>query len=233
LPRMSFRQRGLPYTSIVMGFLLDEGARPQKLIEYHKELIRSQENREETPEINMQKITQETLQKYAILMLLNTILGRGLSSRLWVKCVEEELFFNQIKSEIVKFTSTGYLQIEGEVENTQFSFGLQSILSVLEVLKKTTISINELQKAKEYLKGRLIMENEDLLDSTVWQVESLISSELIFELEDLINEINLVDVNQIRDLANHIFTPDKLAITTLGTAKESRLIDRLISKYLG
>ena len=215
-------------------FLLYEGTRPQYLIDYEKEVERCLEAKEDLPpELNMKKITEETLQKYAVLMLLNTILGQGLSSRLWVKCVEEELFFNYIQSEIVKFTSTGYLQIQGQVENTQFSFGLQSVLSVLEILKKTTISINEIQKAKEYLKGRLIMEHENLLEATVWQVESLISSGLSFDLDDLIQKIDEIDVAEIRELANEIFIPQRLAISTVGTAKESRLIDRLINKYLG
>ena len=234
LPRLSFRQRGLLYTTVVIGFLLYEGTRPQSLIDYEKEVERCLEAKEDLPpELNMKKITEETLQKYAVLMLLNTILGQGLSSRLWVKCVEEELFFNYIQSEIVKFTSTGYLQIQGQVENTQFSFGLQSVLSVLEILKKTTISINEIQKAKEYLKGRLIMEHENLLEATVWQVESLISSGLSFDLDDLIQKIDEIDVAEIRELANEIFIPQRLAISTVGTAKESRLIDRLINKYLG
>ena len=232
LPRLSFRQRGMLYTTVAIGFLLDEGTKPTALLEYEKEVVRCKEAQEDIPDLDLTKITEETLQKYAVLMLLNTILGQGLSSRLWVKCVEEELFFNHIKSDVVKFTTTGYLQIYGEVENTQFSFGLQSVLSVLEVLKKTTISINELQKAKEYLKGRMIMEHENLLESTVWQAESLISSGLIFELDDLIKKIDQVDVAEIRELASQIFIPERLVISTVGTAKESRLIDRLINKYL-
>jgi predicted Zn-dependent peptidase len=232
LPRLVFRQRGMLYTTLAIGFLLDEGTRPNALIEYEKEVLRNQENSKKLPDLNIVDLTDQTLEKYAILMLLNSVLGQGLSSRLWVKCVEEELFFNQIQSEIVKFTTTGYLQIHGDVENTQFSFGLQSVLSVLEILKKTTISINELQKAKEYLKGKMIMEHENLLDSTVWHVESLVSSGLNFELEDLLNKINEINVNQIRQMANEIFVPQRLAISTLGTAKESRLIYRLINKYL-
>jgi hypothetical protein len=34
-------------------------------------------------------------------------------------------------------------------------------------------------------------------------------------------------------LANSLFVPQKMAITTLGPAKETRLVEKLIKKYLG
>jgi predicted Zn-dependent peptidase len=226
LPRIQYRQRGLPYTELVISFLLDEGLKPK----YEQD---SEEEPKTLTESELEELKDRKLAQDAELLVMNTILGQGYSSRLWSKGVEEELFFNNITSDLIRFRNTGYLQIQGKTDNSQFTFALECIFSVLDSLKQTTISINELAKAKEYIKGRLIMENENLLASTLWQVENMLGSSLIYELDDLIEKINKVEASGIRSRALDLFIPQRMAITTLGTAKETRLVDKLIAKYIG
>jgi predicted Zn-dependent peptidase len=225
LPRIIYRQKGLAQTTVVLGFLLEEGIKPKEIWDYEKD-----PNEDKT--IDTEATSQRYLHDLAAILVLNTILGQGLSSRLWTKTVEEEMLFTKIQSEIVRFRSTGFLQIAGMIENSQFSFGLESIFAVLEALRKTTVSINEIAKAKEFLKGRLIMNQENLLESTIWQTENFILSDLNFELKDLLNNIDKIETAEIRTIASDLFVPEKLSITTLGTAKETRLVDKLIRKYL-
>ena len=171
--------------------------------------------------------------EWAKLYLLNTILGRGLSSRLWTKCVEEEMLMEVAQSSLVNFSTCGYFGINTISENTQFSFGLESVLQILETLKKTTVSINELSKAKEFLKGSLILEHEDLLTATVWHVEQNLFSGLPVLLEDLLVVIQKIQAAELRALACDLFTSSKFSLLIMGPNKEIRLIERLVDKYLG
>lgn len=182
---------------------------------------------------NNRELWQEILKNWAKLAVLNSILGQGISSRLWTKGVEEEILFSEINSEIFRYKNLSYLQIKGITDNTQFSFGLESILSVLESLKKTTVSINEISRAKEYLKGILILEHEDLLSSTVWHLDILLNHNVYFNLVDLLEFVQNVQAPELRALACDLFTPDNLLIGILGSAKETRLVNRLVNKYLG
>ncbi len=224
LPRTVYRQRGIAQTYLYVNFLLDEGLKPLELL--------SLEADKKDKEPDYTSILDQYLTRQSRHHVLNAILGQGLSSRLWTKSVEDEMLFNSIRSDITKFRTTGYMQIFGEIENTQFSFGLESILSVLEGLKKTTIPMTELSKAKEYVKGRLILDHEDSQASMLWKVETLLGSTLNYELEDLLKKIDNVSINDIRDCAVELFTPQKLLISTYGPAKETRLVDKLIRKYL-
>ncbi len=228
LPRVVYRQRGTAQTQLVVGFLLDHGLQ-------HFKLTNKLDSEEADPDNQPDPavVLEETLQYWAELLVLNTIIGQGLSSRLWSKAVEEEMLFSAIQSDLVRFKDTGYLQIMGLTDNTQFSFALESILSVIEALKKTTVSINELAKAKEFLKGKLILEQEDLLSGTLWQIENLLGTELTFSLDDLIEKINHVEAPNLRALASSLFQANKMIISTLGPAKETRLVEKLIKKYLG
>lgn len=223
-PRVLYKQRGIPTTHLVVSFVLDKGNRPIE--------ITQQGAIEEKTDLELKKILDKHLSGMAVLLLLNTVLGKGLSSRLWTKGVEEELFFDKIQSEVVQFNQTGFLKISGETENSQFTFALESVLSVLEALKKTTISMGELNKAKEQLKGTLLMDQESLMNSVTWQVQNLISTGLTFELDDLLYKIDEVETNSLRDLAVDLFSLDRLFITTLGTAKQTKLVEKLINKFL-
>jgi predicted Zn-dependent peptidase len=180
---------------------------------------------------NQAELYKNFLSEWAKLYLLSTIIGQGMSSRLWTKCVDEEMLLERAECNITRFSTKGYFLINASGENSQFSFGLESILQILESLKKTTVSINELSKAKELLKGKLILEQEDLLSATIWQVEQSMFG-LAVNLQDFLESIQQIQAAELRSLACELFVSRKLALLILGPNKESRLIERLTEKYL-
>lgn len=222
LPKVIYKQRGLSQTQLSIGFLLDDGMK-QKI---------KQDEDEPSKELE-KEIVDKTLEDWATLELLNTILGQGFSSRLWTKGVEEEMFFNAIESNVNRFTTTSFLEVLGVTENSQFTFALESSLFALDALKKTTVSINELSKAKEFLKGKIVLDQEDLLYFTNWKVKNFIGAGFPFEVKELLKKIDMVQAADVRALASDIFRPERLFITTLGPAKETRLVEKLIRKYIG
>jgi predicted Zn-dependent peptidase len=233
-PRISYRQRGVAQTFMSIDFLLDEGYRPN--IENNSNLNLGEVDKNiktiSKSEKDEKLETDERIQNYANLMVLNAILGQGYSSRLYSKGIEEEMLFNSIESRLNYFTNTSYFQITGCTDNLQFSFGLECILSSLDSLRKTTVSINELAKAKNYLKGKLIRDHENLLLNTIWGVDNYLGSGMIYDIEKIVEKIDKVDSPIIRSIALDLFIPERMSITTLGTAKETRLVDKLIKKYL-
>lgn len=227
LPSVIYKQRGINQTQINIGFILDRGMDIFSNVEEDEEILG--EDLKKDPET----LQDELLTDWAKMLVLNTILGKGYSSRLWSKGVEEEMFFYNLYSELHQFSKTSTLEINGFADNTHFTFALESILSVIDSLKKTTVSINELAKAKEFLKGSLILDQEENLASVVWQIQNLLSSGLTFEVRDLLQKIDTVEAKEIRNLAENVFTPERLYVTTFGPAKETRLVEKLIRKYIG
>jgi len=221
-PRITYRQRGIGHTEVSLAFILEGGLQPEVL----------RNATEDSGNFDAKQMQEEILTDWSKLLVLSAVLGQGLSSRLWMKGVEEEFFFQNIESSIKLFRTTGFMQIAGICENSQFTFALESVFSSLEALKKTTVSINELSKAKEYLKGKLILEQEDLLASTIWQINYLVGSGLTFELQDLLAKIDKVDAASLRALALDLFVPNRMSLTTVGPAKETKLVSKLIQKYL-
>jgi predicted Zn-dependent peptidase len=216
LPRVMYKQKGQSHTDVALTFYLDQGYQPNELLKTDDTTY----------------VQNNHLEKVAQVEVLNTILGRSATSRLWTKTVEDEMFFNNIYSSVVYFKNTAYLQIAGVTSNTQFTFALESILASLDALKQTTVSINEMAKAKEYLKGMYINDHDDLFYKTYWQACNYISSGLTYSLNDILDKINKVDAASIRSLALDLFIPERMTITTVGTAKETKIVDNLIKRYL-
>jgi predicted Zn-dependent peptidase len=234
LPRINYRQRGVSQTFMSIDFILDEGYRPSTSIDTNlnldeadkdiKAILKSE--KEEKSELD------NRLQNFANLMVLNSILGQGYSSRLYTKGIEEEMLFNSIESKLNYFTDSSYFQIVGSTDNLQFSFGLECVLSSLDSLRKTTVSINELAKAKNYLKGKLIRDHENLLLDTIWGVDNFLGSGMIYDIEKIVEKIDNVESAVIRSIALDLFVEERMSITTLGTAKETKLVEKLVKKYL-
>jgi predicted Zn-dependent peptidase len=228
-PRANYRQRGIAKTFVSIDFLLDEGYNPNRL---HDSDNVATETKLTKDDVQQKQEVEDRVQNLANLMVLNAILGQGYSSRLYLKGIEEEMLFNNIESRLNYFTNTSYFQIVGCTDNLQFSFGLECILSSLDSLRKTTVSINELAKAKNFLKGKLIRDHENLLLNTIWSVDNYLGSGIIYDIEKIVEKIDKVESPIIRSLALDLFIPERMSITTLGTAKENRLVDKLIKKYL-
>ncbi|NJK70689.1 MAG: hypothetical protein HC932_00240 [Thermales bacterium] len=58
----------------------------------------------------------------------------------------------------------------------------------------------------------------------------MLSSGFEYNLDDLIEKINKVEASQLRSIAMDLFIPERMTITTYGTAKETRLVEKLIRK---
>ncbi len=260
-PQIAYRQRGISRTLMSVSFVLDEGLTPNfelmnleedQCVENQLEASLNKKNITKTVDKNAGKFVDKTDEKtqaqlqlkfdkyleqrqkaMAVLMLLNTIIGAGYSSRLYAKGVEEEQLFGNIESELKYFETKSFLKISGDTENLQFSFGLESIFSTLESLKKTTISINELSKAKEVLRSKLLESQESLMESSIFECgQYILSGGYPMVTSDIIDKISAIEASQIRSLALDLFIPSRLCIATLGTTKENRLVEKLIRKYL-
>lgn len=223
LPNVDFRQRGQMHTEINFGFLIDNNPQDRFL---------NPETREQLNGNELELAVQEYIIDVARLMILNNVLGQGISSKLWTKGVDETMYFYQISSDVSVLKNCNYLEISGILEHNMFTFGLECVLMTLKDLTRDTIAINEILKAKEVIKSKFILSHENLLNKTLWQVDNYLLTGMNLELDELIKVIQKVGANEIRTLADNIFRQNKLQLVILGTAKETRTVKNLIEKYL-
>jgi len=166
-------------------------------------------------------------QRYA-LGLLATILGGNMSSRLFISVRERRGLAYYINTGANNTTDTGYLVTSAGVDHKNVEKVIKLILKEYQSFKEKTITEEELQKAKDYLKGTLSLSLESSDSQAFFYAEQELLRKEILKPEDIFKKIDGVSVNDIKKVAEDIFKPEKLNLALIGPFKEKEKFDKLL-----
>ena len=154
-------------------------------------------------------------ERYA-LFLLNDIVGGSMSSRLFQEVRERQGLVYSIHSGVQAFSDTGTLYIYAATDAPNFARVLKSILKEIRGLKKDGVSVEDLARAKDHLKGSLMLS----LESTSSRMNRLAKHEMHFgsflTLDEMLRAIEAVKHEEVQALVSQILDEDRLALTTYG-----------------
>ena len=155
--------------------------------------------------------------------VLNTLLGGGMSSRLFQNIRERQGLAYSIYSDLNPYRDTGCLAVYAGTSLTSASKVVQSVVSEFRKLKTETVPEEELSRAKAQLKGSLMLS----LESSTSRMSNLARQEMYFDryydLDELIERIEAVTAEDLTRLANEFFKPEAVAITALGNLNGLKL----------
>lgn len=158
--------------------------------------------------------------RYA-LSLLAVILGGNMSSRLFVKVREREGLAYYIRTNAETYTDTGYLVTQVGVDNQKVEKAVQIILNEYKDIREKGVSEKELKKAKEYIKGKMLLELESSDELAAFFANQEILTNKILTLKEEFAKIDKVGVKDIQKLAQDIFVPQKLNLALIGPFKKN------------
>ncbi len=158
--------------------------------------------------------------RYA-LYLLNTILGGGMSSRLFQSIREERGLAYSVYSYHSVYEDAGLLTIYCGPGPEGFAESLELIRNEVDDLSTSPVTDEELATAKRQLKGNLLLG----LESTANRMNQLARNEIYFGRQipplEIEEGIDSVAADEIRDLAARLFTPGRQALTVIGPVDEA------------
>ena len=165
-------------------------------------------------------------ERYAM-FLLNDVLGGSMSSRLFQEVRERQGLVYSIHSGAQAFADTGLLYLYAATDAQNFSKVLKSILKELREVKKSGITAEELKRAKDHLKGSLMLS----LESTSSRMNRLAKHELnlgsFLTIDDMLASIDRVKHDEVQALVSEVLDEDHLALTTLGPLDRRNLPQEL------
>ncbi|MGA2019094.1 MAG: pitrilysin family protein [Candidatus Sulfotelmatobacter sp.] len=148
--------------------------------------------------------------------ILNTLLGGGMSSRLFQNIRERQGLAYSIYSDLNPYRDTGCLAVYAGTSLASASKVVQSVVSEFRNLKSTPVPEEELKRSKAQLKGSLMLS----LESSTARMSNLARQEMYFDrfydLDELIEKIEAVTAEDLTDLANEFFKTESVAVTVLG-----------------
>ena len=150
------------------------------------------------------------------LAVLATILGGGMSSRLFLEVREKRGLAYSVHASVEKYPDVGYLAVQAGVEHAKLEKALRTILAEFRKIKRTRISAAELKKAKSYMKGNmtLALETSDAVAENV--ATSLINLGRVRTLEEIIKGIDKVTPADIQRVAYDLLRTEKLNLAIIG-----------------
>jgi predicted Zn-dependent peptidase len=129
--------------------------------------------------------------------LLNTVLGEGMSSRLFLNIRERLGLAYDVHSFTQKHRDTGYLGVYIGVDPKKAIDAVNAAMAELRALSETAVTPDELARAKEFTKGRLRLELETTNGVAFW----LTYQELLLgEIKTIDDELALVDAVSAADI---------------------------------
>jgi predicted Zn-dependent peptidase len=154
---------------------------------------------------------------------LNTILGGGMSSRLFQNIREKQGLAYAVYSELAMYHDTGCMAIYAGTAVETCSQVIQSIVKELREIKENLVPAEELRRAKDNLKGSFMLG----LESTSSRMSNLARQELhfqrFFSLDEMIERIEGVTAEQIRDIAREFFHSKNITLAVLGNLGDFRI----------
>lgn len=107
------------------------------------------------------RITGYSHQDHPALAVIATLLGRGMSSRLFINVRERQAVAYDISAQLQNFADTGEFVIHAGVNLDKTPAAITAIKHEIQQLLDVPISQEELEKAQEQVRGYLLMALED------------------------------------------------------------------------
>ena len=159
--------------------------------------------------------------------LLNVALGEGMSSRLFVEVREKRGLAYDVHSYVSRFLDSGALIVYAGVEPSRVEEALLAVLSELAQLREAMPSA-ELAKAKEMLKGHLLLGLEDSRAVASWVGRQELLLGRVLTVDDIIAAVDAVTAADTVRVARDLVLTDKLSLAIVGPIKEEDRIGKLL-----
>jgi predicted Zn-dependent peptidase len=160
-------------------------------------------------------MSETAAERYA-LYLLNDVIGGSMSSRLFQEIRERQALAYSVHSGLQSYHDTGLFYIYAGTDAANFAKLVKALMKELRTLKKDGITAAELTRAKEHLKGSLMLS----LESTSSRMNRVARQELrfgaFFSLDEMLQGIDRVAAAEVEALISRVLDEEQLALLALG-----------------
>jgi predicted Zn-dependent peptidase len=148
--------------------------------------------------------------------LLATILGGGMSSRLFTEVREKRGLAYMINASTTKYRDAGILYVRTGIDPARLTEALKVIREELNKIAVHGVTEHELRDAQNYLIGHMALELEDSFNQANWFAEKFLFAPKIETYDSLVKKINKVTVKQVNRLARELIKFDQMRVGAIG-----------------
>ena len=152
--------------------------------------------------------------RYA-LSLLNVMLGDGMSSRLFLDLREIHGLAYDVSSSVNHFRDCGSMVVYCGVEPRKTNDAVRAIMRQLDGMREEAEE-RELNKAREYATGRLLLRMEDSRAVASWMGSQELLQDQLCPVEEIVDKLHAITPADISALATRLFQKEELRLALVG-----------------
>jgi predicted Zn-dependent peptidase len=164
-------------------------------------------------------ISRSDRRRFAV-SLLDAILGGSASSRLFQEIREKRGMAYSVYSFVSQYTDTGQIGVYLGTREDNLGDALAITAEQIADIAAGNLPSRELQRAKENLKGRILLSMESTSTRMNRLGKSLITDSELLSLERIIGEIDAVESASVCELASALLSPERLSAACIGPSEE-------------
>ncbi|OGG51847.1 hypothetical protein A3C18_02735 [Candidatus Kaiserbacteria bacterium RIFCSPHIGHO2_02_FULL_54_11b] len=162
------------------------------------------------------------------LAVLATILGGGMSSRLFLEVREKRGLAYSIHASVDRYPDCAYLAVQAGVEHGKLEETVKTVLGEFKKMKKTKVSKAELEKAKNYIKGTMTLGLETSDEIANHAASSLLNIGRVRPLEEILKGIDTVTAADVERVSRDLLQTSKLNLAIIGPHLHKDRFSRLL-----
>jgi predicted Zn-dependent peptidase len=163
-----------------------------------------------------------------VLSVIATILGGGMSSRLFIEVRERRGLAYQVRSDIDLCADAGTLETHAGVEHGNLAETIRVILSEYQKMKTELVSSEELAKAKENIKGHMALSLEGSDDVVEYLVGQETLEGRIVLPEEKMRAIDRVTAEDVLRVSQDLFQEKRLNLAVISPNAKRPALEKLL-----
>jgi predicted Zn-dependent peptidase len=166
--------------------------------------------------------------RYA-LALLSTVLGGGMSSRLFTEVRERRGLAYYIYGYQQGYTDTGTLYAQGGVDIQRIDDAVRTVVSEFGRIAAEPIESDELEKARNFAKGRLVLSLEDPKGMIMFGLRTAVLEGKLREPDEVLAGLDAVSIEDVQRVAQDIIREDRLNFALIGPFDDPSRFEKLLA----
>jgi predicted Zn-dependent peptidase len=166
--------------------------------------------------------------RYA-LQLVGTVLGTGMSSRLFTEVRERRGLAYYVFATNHSYTDTGTLYSQAGVDINRIDEAIETIARELRKIADEPVPADELEKARNVAKGRFVLQTESPHGMIMFGLRREVLEGRAAEPEEVLQEIDKVTAEDVRRVAQDVIGRNGLNLALIGPFDDSERFEKLLA----
>jgi len=152
--------------------------------------------------------------------VLNAILGEGMSSRLFVEIREKRGLAYSVGSYTSYLRDTGAIVLYAGVQPENAADAISAMVEQVSAMRQKTVSEGELNRAKEFTKGRILLHMEDTFANASWVGQQEVLDREFLTVDRVMHHIDAVTADDVQRQAQQLFSTEQANLAIVGPFKD-------------